>query len=58
MLEVDVKNMRQEDIAALIREADGEPLTLKSCMGQRYIGCGMKNVNLTLTGTPGNGRGA
>lgn len=58
MLEVDVKNMRQEDIAALIREADGEPLTLKSCMGQRYIGCGMKNVNLTLTGTPGNALGA
>ncbi len=58
MMEVDVRGLSQSEIATLIREADGEALTLKGCIGQRYIACGMKNVNLTITGTPGNALGA
>ncbi len=54
MLEVDIRNMGCDDISSIIREADGEPLLLKGAIGQRYIACGMRGVNLEIEGTPGN----
>ncbi|MBS3886788.1 MAG: glutamate synthase [Dethiobacter sp.] len=35
-----------------------EDVTICGCMGQRYLGCGLKGKVLTIHGTPGNAMGA
>ena len=40
-----------------LRESDGT-VTLKGCLGQRFIACGMKDKNITIEGIPGNALGA
>mgnify|MGYP001777178778 FL=1 len=37
-----------------IRRHEGEEITLKGCLGERYIGCGSKEGVLHIEGTPGN----
>ena len=54
MKKIDVRGMSENEIFRVVKDAGGKALTLENCMGQRYIGCGMRNIDLTLTGTPGN----
>lgn len=35
-----------------------EDVTIDNCIGQRYIGCGLSDKNITVNGTPGNALGA
>ena len=37
-----------------IRRHGNEEITVKGCLGERYIGCGMKEGVLHVEGTPGN----
>ena len=32
--------------------------TIERCFGERFIGCGAKNIRITINGTPGNALGA
>ncbi|MCI9413747.1 MAG: glutamate synthase [Clostridiales bacterium] len=41
-----------------IRAAADDHITVKQCLGQRYIGCGLSGKTLTIEGTPGNALGA
>ena len=37
-----------------IRKHDGDEILVKGCLGERYIGCGMKKGIMHIEGTPGN----
>ena len=37
-----------------IRNHENEEITVKGCLGERYIGCGMKEGIMRVEGTPGN----
>ena len=37
-----------------IRRLEDEEITVKRCLGERYVGCGMKNGILHVEGIPGN----
>ena len=41
-----------------IRTAGEDHITVKRCLGQRYIGSGLSGKTLTIEGTPGNALGA
>ena len=46
----DIRNNGLEEM----RKCSGEEITLTGCLGERYIGCGMKDGILHVEGTPGN----
>lgn len=46
-------DIRTEGLAGLKKRTNGE-ITVTGCMGERYIGCGMKSGVLHVRGTPGN----
>lgn len=37
-----------------IRKHENENITITGCLGERYIGCGMKDGTIHIEGTPGN----
>lgn len=41
-----------------IRESKDREIVVDSCMGQRYIGCGLSDKEITVYGIPGNALGA
>lgn len=41
-----------------IRSAQDKKITIKNCMGQRYIASGLSGKDITIEGTPGNALGA
>ena len=55
MQENDMKvfDMRKDGITG-IRQHENEEITVTGCLGERYIGCGMKNGIMHIEGTPGN----
>ena len=55
MQENDMKvfDMRKDGIDE-IRQHENEEITVTGCLGERYIGCGMKNGIMHIEGTPGN----
>lgn len=46
-------DIRTDGLDAVKKRA-GEEITVTGCMGERYIGCGMKGGVLHVEGTPGN----
>ena len=56
-MEIDARGL---DFAALNRaiRQGGEKITVKNCLGQRFIASGMGGIELTLEGIPGNALGA
>ena len=46
-----------KEINEAIREVQGD-VRITDCMGQRFIGAGMKSRNITIEGVPGNALGA
>lgn len=50
-----------EDFRALnlaVNECEERKIVIENCIGQRYIGCGVSNREISVVGTPGNARGA
>ena len=54
---IQAKGLGYRDINDRLRAADKE-ITVKDCLGQRFICAGMSDVSVTLEGVPGNALGA
>lgn len=54
---LDAQNMDSAELNRALRHCDGG-CHVRNCLGQRYIGCGMADRNITVSGTPGAMLGA
>ena len=54
---LDARNMDYTTLNEAIRQAD-EEIEVVDCLGQRFIGAGFCNKNITIHGIPGNALGA
>ena len=54
---IQAKSLSYRDINDKLRAADNE-ITVKGCLGQRFICAGMSGISVTLEGIPGNALGA
>ena len=54
---IDAKGLSYRDINDKLRATDKE-ITVRNCLGQRFICAGMSDVSVTLEGVPGNALGA
>ena len=54
---LDARNMDYTALNEAIRQAD-EEIEIVGCLGQRFIGAGFLNKNITIHGIPGNALGA
>lgn len=57
MTHIDASQMDYRQLNAAIRGCTGD-ITVTGCLGQRFIGAGLGQERLTITGTPGNAPGA
>ena len=55
--EMKVIDIRKEGMDE-VRKHENENLTITGCLGERYIGCGMRNGTIHVEGTPGNALGS
>ena len=53
---LDAKNAGFKEINQVLRERD--EVKIVNCLGQRFIGAGMRNKKIDISGTPGNALGA
>ena len=59
MKEADLRKNSEEEVRSIISEvSNGGDGMLTGCLGQRYLGCGLRSGRLYLKGTPGNGLAA
>ena len=58
MLNIDCEGKYYQEVCEEIRNAKDDQITLLNCVGQRYIGAGVSNKNITIHGVPGNALGA
>jgi glutamate synthase domain-containing protein 3 len=56
-MNISAQNLGHKELNKLIRTAT-EAVCIDNCFGQRFIGSGMSNKNITINGTPGNAMGA
>ena len=56
-LTINAKNLDYKDLNEALKNADNS-LTVSDCLGQRFIGAGMADKAITITGIPGNALGA
>jgi glutamate synthase domain-containing protein 3 len=54
---IDSSGKTHRELNEMIREANAN-VTVKNCLGQRFIACGHRDAEVTLYGTPGNALGA
>lgn len=54
---IDATNLGFRELNEAIRHA-GNSCRIEGCLGQRFIGAGMKDMSMTIEGTPGNALGA
>lgn len=54
---LDVTNLGYKELNDAIRQQN-EPCTIVGCIGQRFIGAGMSEKEITINGIPGNALGA
>ena len=54
---LDARNMDYTTLNEAIRQAD-EEIEVVDCLGQRFIGAGFRNKNITIHGIAGNALGA
>ena len=57
MIKIDAKNLNFDQLNAQVRAAK-EDVEISDCLGQRFIGAGLSDKNLTVLGTAGNALGA
>lgn len=57
MTYIDASGMDYRQLNAAIRDCSGDA-SVTDCYGQRFIGAGLEEGNLSITGTPGNALGA
>lgn len=57
-MRIDAKDMHFKTLNEYVRESKDKDITIDNCNGQRYIGAGLKDKNITINGTPGNALGA
>lgn len=57
MTHIDASHMDYRQLNAAIRRCSGD-ISVTGCLGQRFIGAGLGEDRLTITGTPGNALGA
>jgi len=55
---INAQNLYYKELNQKIREASDKDIVIENCLGQRYIGDGQGNKNITIYGTPGNDLGA
>lgn len=56
---IDAKNFgTYRELNAAVRAADQKEITILNAMGQRYIGCALRDKHIIVKGTAGNGTGA
>ncbi len=56
-MNISAQNLGHKELNKLIRTST-EAVCVENCFGQRFIGSGMSNKNITINGTPGNAMGA
>lgn len=54
---LNVKNLDYKTLNEALRN-NTSPITLEECCGQRFIGAGLSDKNITIHGVPGNALGA
>lgn len=54
---IDAGNMDFIELGAALRDSEGD-VTIQNCLGQRFIGAGMRDRRVTIHGIPGNALGA
>ncbi|MDY6366963.1 MAG: glutamate synthase [Clostridia bacterium] len=57
MIKIDAKNLIFDALNEKIRNSEDD-FEISNCLGQRFIGAGLSDKNLTIKGTPGNALGA
>ena len=57
-MEMDVSQLGFQELNNELRASADENITLKGCIGQRFIGTGMKMQKITVGGIAGNALGA
>ena len=57
-MSIKVGEMHFKDLNEWIKNNQDTPLILEECIGQRYIGSGLKGKHIIIKGTPGNGLGS
>ncbi|NLY43313.1 MAG: glutamate synthase [Clostridiaceae bacterium] len=55
---IDAKNLDFQSLNRKIKDSSDDTIVLFDCIGQRYIGSGLKGKDITINGTPGNAVGA
>ena len=56
-MKISARNLSFSELNALVKSSDGN-VCIDGCLGQRYIGAGLKDKKITVYGTPGNALGA
>ena len=56
-MNIDTKDLGYKEINEALRKGSNS-ITLKGCLGQRFIGAGMSGKEITIEGVPGNALGA
>ncbi len=54
---LDAMNLTHQQLNEALRAQAGQNISIQHCLGQRYIGAGMKDVDITVSGIPGNALG-
>ena len=57
-MQIDAQGLDFETLNRKIKETAGGAVSVSNLLGQRYIGSGVRNKKLTLSGIPGNALGA
>jgi len=58
MKNINAENMPYKELNSFIRQSKETKFSLTGVMGQRFIGCALKNKEIEITGIPGNALGA
>ena len=56
-MNISAANLDFQQLNREIKDATGD-VSILDCCGQRFIGCGLKDKNITIYGRPGNALGA
>lgn len=55
---INAEKMHFQALNDMVRDTTDEAIVIENCMGQRYIGDGVKGKQIVINGTPGNALGA
>ena len=58
IMQLDANGMDFSELNKKIKETEAAKITITNCLGQRYVGNGLKDKELLIEGTPGNALGA